>query len=54
MTYQNESLLVSRLFADDCLLYRRIRNHDDHLALQNDLHNLESWANDWGMRFNAT
>ena len=43
-----------RLFADDCLLYRRIRNHDVHLALQNDLHNLESWANDWGMRFNAT
>ena len=43
-----------RLFADDCLLYRRIRNHDDHLALQNDLHNLESWANDWGMRINAT
>ena len=26
-----------RLFADDCLLYRSIRNRDDHLALERDL-----------------
>ena len=42
-----------RLFADDCLLYRRIRSFNDHLTLQKDLVNLEGWAKDWGMRFNA-
>lgn len=43
-----------RLFADDCLLYRPIRSRDDHNILQRDLHNLEKWADTWGMRFNAT
>ena len=33
-----------RLFADDCLLYRSIRNMDDHLALERDLQQLETWA----------
>lgn len=42
-----------RLFADDCLLYRTIRNADDHIALQRDLQQLEIWAKTWGMRFNA-
>ena len=42
-----------RLFADDCLLYRPIRNQNDHVALQNDLSHLETWAKNWGMRFNA-
>ena len=42
-----------RLFADDCLLYRTIRNIDDQLALQEDLRQLEIWASDWGMSFNA-
>jgi hypothetical protein len=42
-----------RLFADDCLLYREINNENDHTTLQNDLKNLEKWASDWGMRFNA-
>ena len=42
-----------RLFADDCLLYRSIRNRDDHLALERDLQQLETWAHTWGMRFNA-
>ena len=43
-----------RLFADDCLLYREIRNNNDHVALQSDLRSLEHWAKKWGMRFNAT
>ena len=30
-----------RLFADDCLLYRPIKTHKDHITLQNDLNNLE-------------
>ena len=42
-----------RLFADDCLLYRAIRNIKDHIQLQEDLKALEDWAKDWGMRFNA-
>ncbi len=43
-----------RLFADDCLLYRTIRNTADSIALQEDLKNLEKWAADWGMKFNAS
>ena len=50
-----ESILSSvRLFADDCLLYRVIRNLQDHLILQQDLKNLEEWASKNGMKFNAT
>ena len=41
------------LFADGCLLYLNIRSRDDHLALERDLRQLETWANTWGMRFNA-
>ena len=42
-----------RLFADDCLLYRTINSFEDHLILQNDLLELETWAKNWGMRFNS-
>ena len=42
-----------RLFADDCLLYRQIKNREDHILLQNDLTCLEEWAQKWGMRFNV-
>jgi len=42
-----------RLFADDCLLYRQIKNREDHILLQNDLTWLEEWAPKWGMRFNT-
>ena len=42
-----------RLFADDCLLYREIHSPTDHHILQNDLKELERWATDWGMSFNA-
>ena len=43
-----------RLFADDCLLYRRIKKALDLQLLQEDLEALEKWAETWGMRFNAT
>ena len=36
-----------RLFADDCVLYRPIFNHNDTLLVQADLHVLESWSQDW-------
>ena len=42
-----------RLFADDCLLYREIKTHHDHTILQDDLKSMETWAEDWGMRFNT-
>ena len=41
-----------RLFADDCLIYREIKNRDDQFALQRDLNKLVEWANTWGMEFN--
>ncbi len=43
-----------RLFTDDCLLYRSIRNEQDNRILQNDLTSLEKWENDWCMNFNPT
>ena len=42
-----------RLFADDCLLYRKIQTFNDHMLLQNDLTQLGKWANTWGMNFNT-
>ena len=45
-------LIVFRLFADDCLLYRTIEGIPDQLALQSDLTKLQQWADLWGMQFN--
>ena len=42
-----------RLFVDDCLIYRYIKNKEDPIALQKDLNLLENWGNTWCMRFNA-
>ena len=41
-----------RLFADDILLYRTIKNPKDHEILQQDLNMLTKWANAWLMEFN--
>ena len=38
-----------RLFADDCVCYREIRDTDDSLKLQKDID--KCWARKWGMRF---
>ena len=43
-----------RLFADDCLLYKEIECIDDQKELQKDIDNLGKWAENWGMKFNAT
>ena len=43
-----------RLFADDSLLYREIRNTNDSIQLQEDLNALESWEKKWLMRFNPS
>ena len=37
------------LFVDDALIYRVIKFLSDHDALQNDLNNLKSWADNWKM-----
>ena len=50
------SIVISqmRLFAYDCLLYRRpIRSVADQEAFQCDLEALERWASTWGMKSNA-
>ena len=41
----------ARLFADDCLLYRHIRNDKDSVDLQTDLSALEDWETKWQTRF---
>ena len=42
-----------RLFADDCLLYREIKNNQDQIDMQRDLDALMDWGSTWGMKFNA-
>ena len=40
-----------RLFADDCVCYREIKDEEDTMELQSDIDRLGSWARKWGMRF---
>ena len=40
-----------RLFADDCVCYREIKDKEDTLKLQRDIDRLANWARKWGMRF---
>ena len=42
-----------RLFADDCVLYREIRDINDCKILQSDLNKLYTWQHKWQMKFNA-
>ena len=42
-----------RLYADDCVLYRRIDTLADARALQEDLQLLELWEEKWKMSFNV-
>jgi len=44
----------TRLFADDCLVYKNITCAEDACELQRDLDTLTKWQTDWQMRFNAT
>ena len=41
-----------KLFADDCVLYRNIRNPNDKVILQNDLDTISSLAEKWLMELN--
>ena len=40
-----------RLFADDCVCYREIKDEEDTVKLQRDIDRLGCWARKWGMRF---
>ena len=40
-----------RLFADDCVCYREIKDEKDTMKLQRDIDRLGYWARKWGMRF---
>jgi hypothetical protein len=42
-----------RLFADDCVLYRKIVSDSDVNSLQADIDKLHSWSLDWQMKFNS-
>ena len=39
----------TRLFADDCLIYKEIRTHQDAADLQSDLDALQRWEKQWLM-----
>jgi len=43
----------TRLFADDCVLYRSVKSTEDCNSLQQDLAQLELWEQEWCMSFNA-
>ena len=42
---------ISRLFADDCVVYREIQSDNDCQILQDDLQKLWDWEKKWGMSF---
>ena len=45
---------VCRLFADDCVLYQRIRSCQNSNKLQADLDQLQNWENIWLMEFHTS
>ena len=49
MTSDTESEI--RLFADDCVCYREIKDEEDRIKLQGDIGRLISWARKLGMKF---
>ena len=44
----------TKLFADDCLLFKKITSQTDSLKLQGDLTSLENWEETWQMHFNPS
>ncbi len=41
-----------KLFANDCLLFREVRNQEDAESLQFDLEKVVQWSHQWLMSFN--
>ena len=44
----------TKLFADDCVLYRKVNTPKDPDILQRDLEKLAQWSNEWQLRFNIS
>jgi ribonucleases P/MRP protein subunit RPP40 len=42
-----------KMFADDTKIWRVLRKNEDPEILQEDLHRLEKWSEEWLLRFNA-
>jgi len=45
---------TARIFADDCILYRKIQNKADSKLLQEDMSNILRWQCDWQMEFHPS
>jgi hypothetical protein len=43
-----------RLFADDCIIYREVKNNNDKENLQTDLNSLGKWVVEIAMKINPT
>ena len=43
---------VVKLYADDVLMYRSIKNVSDHQGLQHDVNKLAQWSTTWQLPFN--
>ena len=41
----------TRMFADDCIVYRPIYDQSDCAVLQHDFDTLAEWESKWGMEF---
>ena len=41
----------TRLFPDDCVCYRELKEIEDTVKLQKEIDRLGSWARKWGIRF---
>lgn len=41
-----------RLFADDCVIYRKITSTDDIVTLQDEISKISEWCNTWRMSLN--
>ena len=44
---------TTRLFADDCVIYRPVGTSEDHILLQKDLEGRVQWSKTWQMEFNV-
>ncbi|MDD9361362.1 MAG: reverse transcriptase family protein, partial [Anaplasma sp.] len=44
----------TRLFADDCVIYRPITGSLDYKILQDDLHKISDWCDTWLMKINTS
>ena len=51
MTSQIKIASNTRLFADDCIVYRQIKDTSDCEAIQEDLNMLAEWETKWAMAF---